>query len=46
MNKPELQYFNQTSFHDIIFNNASSSLRENVILISTYLFGPKFMVGN
>ena len=30
MNKPESQYLNQTSFHDITSNNVSSGQRENV----------------
>ena len=46
MNKPESQYLNQTSFHYVTLNIASSGLRENVILTNTYHFGAKFMMGN
>ena len=36
-----MQYTYQTSIHDVTSNNASSSLREKVILTHSYLFGAK-----
>ena len=35
-----------TSFHNVTSNNASPGLRENVILINTYLFGTKIWLEN
>ena len=36
-----IQYFKQTSFHEVTSNNASLGLRENVIL--TNIFGAKIV---
>ena len=41
MNKPGLQYLNQTSFHDVTSNSTSSGLRGNVILTNTHYLTPK-----
>ena len=38
VNKPELQYMNQTSFCNVTSNTISSGLRENVVPTNTYLF--------
>ena len=45
MSKTEHKYLYQTSFRDVTSNNASSGLRENVILTNTYLFWFRNMAG-
>ena len=38
VHKAESQFFDQTSFHDVTANNASSGVRDNVILTNIYFW--------